>query len=204
MRYFIRVYFNSLNATLVLLNDDNIWCQRFIELVNFVYTNGLGLDNILPQPFVHSYHEVQITVLLTVLYDHWLWWFLVVPEIVWLRNFVLGVLQFELFHVGLDLSDINQDFFLFHLLWNRHYFWTAYCRLLLFCIFFVICNRFTYFRLIMGIKVHYILFFFLRLIFMILIWFMRMLILLRYWRTFHTDLSFNLAKLGLNSLDFSQ
>ena len=57
-------------------------------------------------------HEVHFFGFLAILDDDWLGRFVVVSVVKGLRNFVLRIFQFELFHVRLNFTDLQKHFLL--------------------------------------------------------------------------------------------
>ena len=98
--------------------------HRFVDIVYLVDTDLFGLDDIFPQSFVECYLTFHWLVFRAVFDYDGLRTLLVVAWIYRLQHFC--VLQFELFHVGLNFAYLQQ--FLLVISWVFH-FWTSFVHL---------------------------------------------------------------------------
>lgn len=95
---------------LVHLEGHDIVGHGFVDVIELIDADLLSFDDVLPEFFIESDEALHGLVLVAVLDDDWFGAFLMISGVDSLWD--LSVLQFELLHVRLNLSDVQQLLFL--------------------------------------------------------------------------------------------
>lgn len=85
-------------------DGENIAGHGFVEVVNFVYANFLGLDDVFPEFIIQVDYRVHTLVVPAILHHDWLRTLLVVSPVESLR--LLVALKLKLLHIRLDPPDL--------------------------------------------------------------------------------------------------